>query len=252
MSSITDKLITANSNVPKVYNAGCRIADKKPYINTSAITDFTGFFKNDHSLLSYSSFVDTSNGTIFANMFDSCSFQTAPAFNTSKGIDFGGMFANCQQLTSVPTIDTSNGTIFSGMFSMCSNLTAIPSIDTSNGTRFHSMFSSCYSLVTIPILDVSNAEGDGGDEFSGTFGSCYSLKNITFTGTINASISFSDCLSLTASSLQSIVYALGPESHGQYTITLSSNSWTVLEATTPPTGFSTWKEYIDHKYWLYA
>ena len=291
MSSIEDKLALANANVPKTYMAGksckdltdfsyfCYLGarlDMLEYLNTCSGTNFKSMFENCGKISTISQ-LDTANGTIFERMFFYCvsltsipqldtsngtnfkemfykceKLTTIPQLNTSKVTTFDSIFQDCRGLTTIPKLDTSNGTNFRNMFSYCSALTSIPQLDTSNGTNVDYMFFNCRALVSIPQLDISKGANKG---HSLMFKGCSSLKNISFTGTIGASISFSDSSLLTTDSLHSIVYALADKtgSTTKPTLTLNSASWTALEETTPPSGSSSWHEYITNvKGWTYA
>ena len=71
------------------------IAEKKPYLNTSNITNFAYYFSQGRRI-EFIDYLDTSNGT-----------------------DFEYMFQNCTSLTTIPQIATSSGTAFNYMFSYC-------------------------------------------------------------------------------------------------------------------------------------
>lgn len=291
MSSIEDKLALANSNVPKTYMAGksckdltdfshfCYLGarlDMLEYLNTCSGTNFASMFEDCEKIstipqldtangtrfkrmffycISLTSIpqLNTSNGTNFEEMFYGCEkLTTVPQLNTSKVTTFNSMFQNCRSLTTIPKLDTSKGTNFRSMLSECSALTSIPQLDISKGTNIDYMFYNCRALVSIPQLDISKGAYKG---HSLMFRGCSSLKNISFTGTIGATISFSDSPLLTTDSLHSIVYALADKtgSTTRPTLTLNSASWEALEETTPPTGSSSWHEYITNvKGWIYA
>ena len=147
--------------------------------------------------------IDTSKCTNFGNMFNDCkNLTTIPLINTSKGTSFTFMFYGCSVLTTIPLINTSKGTNFSFMFSYCTNLVSIPEINTSNGTNFSFMFSYCTNLVSIPEINTSK-----GTDFNYMFSGCTALENITFEGSINANIDFSYCKKLTYESVKSILTA---------------------------------------------
>lgn len=219
MSSIEDKLALANANVPKTYMAGKSCKD---------LTDFSYFF------------------------YLGARLEMLEYLNTYSGTNFTSMFDHCEKISTIQQLDTANGTNFEKMFFYCLSLTSIPQLNTSNGMNFKAMFAYCSSLTSIPQLDISKGANIG---HSLMFNKCRSLKNISFTGTIGASISFSDSSLLTTDSLHSIVYALADKtgSTTKPTLTLNSASWTALEETTPPTGSSSWHEYITNvKGWTYA
>lgn len=140
--------------------------------------------------------LDTSAVTNFGHMFGDCiNLTTIPQINTSNGTSFNSMFDSCKKLPTIPQINTSNGTDFGFMFSDCSNLTAIPSIDTSKGTSFSGMFGSCTNLTTIPQLDTSK-----GTSFGNMFHWCSNLHTIPQLDTSNGTdfrYMFNGCTNLT-------------------------------------------------------
>lgn len=290
MSTIDDKLALANENVPKTYMAGKSCKDMTDfsyyffggarsemfdYINTSSGVNFKGMFQTSKKLESIPQ-LNTSKGTNFYNMFYDCnSLTTIPQLDTSKGIDFTQMFSRCTNLTTIPQIDTSRGKRFKGMFESCENLTSIPKLDTHNGEDFSYMFSYCKKLTTIPNLSTGNASTlysmfsnctnlttipeiiNGNITDNTTYTSmvryCPNLTSVTFNYPIKYSITLKESPKLTVECLQSIVNKLQRYDTVSQTITLSSTSWNVLESTTPPLGYVTWKDYIySHKRWNYA
>ena len=206
--SIAEKIATITENEPRVYDsgvirgayeAGKLIAEEKPYINTSKITDFYCYFYYGHrlELLQY---VDTSNGKNFASMF-----------------------AQCSTLTEIPQIDISSGTNLASMFDGCLQLEEIPQIDTSNGKNFASMFSFCKELSTIESINVSN-----GTNLTNLFYSCDKLTEITFVGDIKQSLDMRYSSLLTHDSLMSIINALydySTDTSGtNYTLTIGNTN----------------------------
>ena len=267
MSSLDDKLATAKAKVPDTYNAGKSCKD---------LTDFSYFFKNDARSDMWQ-YVNTRNGINFNYMFEHCNSLTKeqiPLLDTSKGLKFNSMFRECMYITSIPLLDTSKGTDFNGMFDSCINLTSIPILNTSKGGYFINMFKNCGELMTAPALDVSNGVSFNymfagcsklkvvpklntakGGHFDGMFDGCSKLTDVSFT-IIKASISFSASPKLDAFTLRGIVNALEVKTtvSSSYKLTLNSTSWDLLENdSAPPTGYSTWKEYItNYKKWTYA
>lgn len=290
MSTIKDKLALANENVPKTYMAGksCKYMTDFSYyffngarldmldcINTCCGTNFKSMFQTNKEITTIPK-LDTSKGKNFCNMFYYCTnLTTIPKIDTSNGTTFEQMFYGCNNLSNIPKLDTSNGYIFKYMFASCAALNEIPQFNLIKGTDFSGMFSHCKNLSTVPPLNtyygtslanmfdsctnlqiissiVNNSVTDTNTYKSIVFG-CTNLESIKFTHYIKYDISLKSCSKLTAECLQSIVDKLYKYTSAQYTITLSSTSWDVLESTTPPDGYSTWKEYItNYKYWKYA
>ena len=242
MSSLDDKLATAKAKVPDTYNAGKTCKD---------LNDFSYFFFRDARIHEMLENIKTNNGTNFRSMFSDCkSLTTIPQLDTSNGLNFAAMLTGCKSLTAIPQLDTSNNSDFNYMFSECAKLTTIPQLDTSNGTDFHNMFENCSKLTSIPLLNTAN-----GTNFNNMFKGCTELTTVSFT-IIKASISFKDCPKLDAFVLKGIVNALEVKTivSSSYKLTLNATSWDLLENdSAPPTGYSTWKEYItNYKKWTYA
>ena len=149
--------------------------------HSSSTTDINNFI-----------FSEVSN---FGDMFSDCSNLTSiPLIDTSKGTNFSHMFYSCTKLTSIPLINTSNGTKFQSMFFNCTNLTSIPAIDTTKGTFLGGMFYNCKNLTSIPAIDTSN-----NTSFSTMFYGCTNLATIPLINTsksTNFSNTFYNCTKL--------------------------------------------------------
>ena len=133
---------------------GMALAQTKPYIDTSQITDFYYFCYGDrrNQIISY---LDTSSGTSFDYMFCNCKNLAAiPELNVSRGTSFNSMFASCSSLAIIPPLDTSNGTNFSSMFRASAGVTTIQQLDVSKGTSFSSMFASCTNLTSLTFTGI--------------------------------------------------------------------------------------------------
>ena len=78
--------------------------------NNSSVTDFTGILRYD----------DTSNLTTFENFFkNDAQLIKVPPIDTSKGAFMVYMFDHCSQLKEIPMIDTSESVNMISMFSYC-------------------------------------------------------------------------------------------------------------------------------------
>lgn len=155
----------------------------------------------------------------FAYMFYKTTIETIPPIDTSNGTNFEYMFQSCPNLRTVPPIDTSKGTYFNNMFGSCFALKTIPPIDTSNGTSFSNMFNSCRELISVPTLDVSKGTG-----FNNMFIYCYQLQDISFVKeSIHKTINFWTSDKLTDESIQSIIDGLA-DLTGQTAQTLTFSS----------------------------
>ena len=271
--SIADKLTTISNNEQSVYNAGVRDGRKKPYIDSSKITDYSSFFANNKQMALINN-IDTSNATNFAQMFyQNTQVVTAPVMDTSKGTSFTSMFTGASNLTSVPQLDVSNAANLTSLFNSCVKIQTLPvldtskctvfeyfcywanqlinisQLDTSNGTKFKYAFADCKRLVSLPTLDISKAT-----DVSNMFFECFALKNITFSGEITLSISFSDS-PLTVDSVKSIITALKDYSATttKRTLTLKSTvkEAIIAEGETAP-GDIAWIAYAQTKGWTVA
>lgn len=100
-----------------------------PVVDTSNVTDFRNTFQ--YSGLIQINQINTSNGTMFGNMFYSCeSLETAPEMDLSKartggtpgyGLQF--TFYNCKGLKNVPIYSPASDCSMQSMFQSCPNLT---------------------------------------------------------------------------------------------------------------------------------
>jgi hypothetical protein len=107
----------------------------KPYIDTRKMTNFQCFCMNDR-LNDQIGYLDTSNGTAFGEMFSSCTFETHPPINTSKGQYFQQMYMYCNRLKTIPHFDTANGENFNSTFQNCAALETV-SITTAKKKSFN-------------------------------------------------------------------------------------------------------------------
>lgn len=177
------------------YDAGTKIADAKPYVNTFKRRSFRYWYplNEDRSMLEN---LDTSWGTDFQEMFEG---------NTSINILNGYSW------------DFSRGKDFSRMFFGCTRLQYAPALNSSSGEKFLNAFNGCTNLYEIPLLDLSSAT-----LYTNIFYKCTSLTNVTITGTIkikdnNFKVNASD--KLTVESIMSFINAFQDNTGGaQYTV----------------------------------
>lgn len=177
------------------YTAGTKIAEAKPYVNTTKRSSFRYWYPlNEHSSMLEN--LDTSWGTDFQQMFEG---------NTSINILNGYSW------------DFSKGKNFSRMFFGCTRLVYAPALNSSNGENFLNAFNGCTNLYEIPLLDLSSAT-----TYTNAFYKCSSLTNVTITGTIkikdnNFKVNASD--KLTVESMMSFINAFRDNTGGtQYTV----------------------------------
>lgn len=131
--SIAEKLVAIAEKLQEIYS----LKDKKPYIDTSKITDFR-YFNQEGKRDWILPFLDTSNGTNFY-YFCNCTSKGASALEVipasldfSKATQLGSAFRNCDVLHTIEYMDfskiphtTSTSNSVSGIFTNCSALVNI-------------------------------------------------------------------------------------------------------------------------------
>lgn len=164
--------------------ARCTSLTTAPSFDTSSVTSMQEMFEYCEVLTSVPVY-NTTSVTIMDDMFSHCyALQTAPSFDTRNVTNMNSMFWYCTALTNVPNYNTSSATNMASMFLYCSALVSAPTLNTSAATEFSGMFSYCSSLTNVPVYDLSSL-GD------------YGLYNM-----------FTDCSSLSNTSLQNILKSL--------------------------------------------
>jgi len=170
---------------------GCANLAFMSSIDSSFGSDFSNMFQSCTVLVSLPAVFDLSSAASCSFMFINCqNLTTLPDLNSGSCGSFSFMFINCISLISLPTIfDVSSGTNFSAMFFHCISLISLPTIfDVSSGTNFSAMFLECTSLISLPtIFDVSL-----GTNFTDMFKDCPNLSSGTLQG-CKATISIEDC-----------------------------------------------------------
>lgn len=219
----------------------------------------------------------------FSNM--TTSIETTDIFTYAKArisdcnfSNYAGKFLanDSSEIISMSNIDFSNSSA-TRLFSGNTNITSVDNLNfTYNGSdsKITSMFDNCTALtyigkltfdytITVCLQAFRNCTAletiDFPLDLSGctasinNFGNCTALKNVSFIPeTLQMTMNLSASNLLTVESLQSIVYGLRTGVEGK-TLTLHSDAWETLEASTPPDGYETWKDYIiNYKGWLYA
>ena len=144
----------------------------------------------------YSGQADTSKVLNFDGMFAVCStIQEIPAFDTKNGRSFRNTFAACKKIDTIPQFDTSSATDMSQMFYECNNLRTIPLLNTTNVKSMFRMFFNCTKLSTVPLLDLSNCT-----DLRYMFSGCTNLTSIpafTLAKSADMSYMFENCSALT-------------------------------------------------------
>ena len=199
----------------------------------------------------------TNNGarTNYCYAFCSTDFSGFTIEATPKRI--GNMFSYYEGETIPEGIDCSNAEVTgtsstNSLANLCaySKLKYFPDINIPAGHYWYASFRDCTELEEIEVIRM--CEGSGAST-NVLFLNCKSLKKIKFEGVIPISIGFADS-PLTVESMKSVISCLknysGTSNEYKYTITLSSNCKTALEAegTTSPNG-NLWSEYIDDLGW---
>lgn len=132
--------------------------------NTSSVTNFHDFLFYCTSLNSIDvSNFDTSNCEVLFRMFGACSqlekIQGLENFNTSKCVDFAGMFQSINAKTlNLSSFDTSKAYAINFMFGGNWNLTEIIGLDhfnTEGVTNMNDLFRECHSLKTLDLSSFS-------------------------------------------------------------------------------------------------
>lgn len=169
MISIPDKIFTRAHNAGKRtgydegYNAGIKIAEAKPYVNTTKRNSFRHWYPlNEHSSMLEN--LDTSQGTDFQQMFEgntSISILNGYSWDFSKGKNFSRMFLGCTGLVYAPALNSSSGENFLNAFNGCTNLYEIPLLDLSSATTYANIFYNCTSLTNVIITGTIKIKDNG-------------------------------------------------------------------------------------------
>ena len=191
-------------------------------LNTSAVTDMGGMFKDCQSLqtLDLSSF-NTANVTNMSEMFEDCrSLQTIDVsnFNTANVTEMRFMFADCTSLRSITGLNyfnTANVIDMRRMFDECVRLSAIDvsSFNTAKVTDMACMFERCESLTS---LNVSNFNTANVIDMYGMFHDCDGLTTIDLS---NFNTAKATDMSYMFRSCEELEYIIGLD----YTNTLNTN-----------------------------
>ena len=180
--------------------------------NTINVLNMYRMFYNCDNLISIPNF-NTSNVINMNWMFIDCDNLTiVPNFDTSNVIDMGAMFQECHKLTITPNFNTNKVNHMEYMFYGCDRLTNIYSFDIGNVTNMAYMFTECGNLKNLPIFNsIPNAQTN----MAYMFGNCQNLTTINnnaiinlFNQTYSLYETFTNCNSLTQSSINNIVYYL--------------------------------------------
>ncbi len=168
--------------------------------------------------------------------------EKLPSLNSERlkaKTDYGSCFKNARSLENIDFyIDSKNSTSFYSAFENTTNLKTIKGINTSNATNLSNMFMKSGIETIQEPLDFSRATN-----LISAFSYTHALKEVRFVeGTINVTLHFSESLSLSRESVQSIVDGLGTVTTTQTTAfnkaivltaeqkaTISNKGWTLVQ-----------------------
>lgn len=189
-SLTTIPTLTLKGDCTQIFQA-CNALQTIGSINTSGVTNFTGFFQNCTSL------------------------ETIPLIDTSAGTNFTNMFATCNSLVEIPLLNTISATNMTTMFNNAQSIIYLPALNTANVTTVSQMFNGCVNLRELPAFSLPVCT-----VFTTWLGSNTTLAK---SGVINATRSHSYLgMSLNQANIVTIFNNLGTAS-GAQTITVSSN-----------------------------
>lgn len=151
----------------------------KPYIDTSKMTDFSSFVKNNKKLAEDVDKLDVSNGTNFSYMFMSTSVEILPPLNTAKGSNFKYFAYDCKSLKEVQSMNIGAATDIDSFFHECSNLETL-----------YFTADECTRLSTNKVFQLTN---------------CKALKNITIPKNFKSSIYVQYSSVITTESLHGMI-----------------------------------------------
>lgn len=175
--------------------------------NTSSVKNFHDFLFDCTSLKSIDvSNFDTSNCEVLFRMFGLCTqlenIQGLENFNTSKCVDFAGMFQGINAKTlNLSSFDTSKAYAMNYMFGGNWNLTEIIGLNhfnTEGVANMNDLFRDCYSL---KILDLSSFSTKNVKYINNLFTNSSQLQTIYISDkfdvtSINSTSIFDNCTSL--------------------------------------------------------
>lgn len=161
---------------------------KMDYNSTSAVTDFTSMFISC-SRLKKAPLFNTSNGTLFANMFNfASSLVELPSYDFRNAISLTSMCAGASNLKRVSNIIAPNATTTTGMFLNCNSLESVGIIDIRSSTSLASIFSGCSKLRHISQLLTTQSV----TSLNQAFLNCSSLDIIPNTINTSQTVNFTD------------------------------------------------------------
>jgi hypothetical protein len=135
------------------------------------------------------------------------------------------------------------------MYNSSEIIDTLVSIDVSACSNITYAFAYVKPLVTIKELIVADNV-----DFTNAFAGSKNIENITFSGTIGKSLNMQEQTKLSVESVKSAINCLknfaGTEYENTYKLTLATSVWTRVEETTPPDGYTSWKNYVMDKGWL--
>lgn len=155
-------------------------------LDTSEVTDFSGFLANCPSLTSVDlSMLDFSNAEKITTMFSGSASLKSINMSGISAPKVTSMFSMFSMLDNLESVDLSGFkapqlTDLSAMFSMCGQLKQVDlsGLDTSHVTSMEQMFNRCSSIETI---DLSGFDTSNVTNMRMMFARCESLKNVNLS-----------------------------------------------------------------------
>lgn len=132
--------------------------------------------------------------------YQGISVEDLISYNDTENItNMGDMFANCNNLQTIPLLNTRKVTNMVSMFVGCTNLQTIPELNTSRVTNMAYMFQNCKNLQTIDLTSMDKCTSTSNTSYM--CGSCYSLtkfiiRTMTKVPSLNTN-SFTNCYHFT-------------------------------------------------------
>lgn len=137
----------------------------------------------------YISNLDFSEVESFVDMFFNSIVETVLFFDTSKAKEMRYLYANCENLISVPLLDSKNATTFGSMHFVNKKLKVVPAYDMRSATSVSAMFSGCSLVEEIWIRNIKTSITVGSGSSYGHLLTLESLihliKELRDTGSMN-------------------------------------------------------------------
>jgi len=204
------------SNVTSFGSAfqGCKSLTSIPLYDTSKVTNFNSAFASTSSLETFP-LLNLIKTTQVSGMFNISGIKNVPNLNTSNCTIFTNMFTNCRSLNSIPVLDTSKATTIATMFSNCPALFSIPDLN-------------CANVTTSPAALAASGGSLSSSGITGlklTHSYATNLLNVSALETIFTNTGI-------AATTQTLTVSGNPGATTVYTVTSASISITSVDAST--------------------